>query len=150
MSDQTLCYSGAKGQQANDSVDWTGATDSFEFVVSEAEQNSFAALSGDFNPLHLDPGFAQARGLAGSVVFGGLIVAKVSQVIGMRLPGPRGIWGSLKIDFREPLYVGRTACLSTEVSHFSEATRSLSLKILVTSEGHKIATGTALATLHAD
>ena len=89
MSDPTLCHSGTKGQKANDSVDWTGATDSFEFVVSEAEQSSFAVLSGDFNPLHLDSDFAQARGLAGSVVYGGLIVAKVSQVIGMRLPGPR-------------------------------------------------------------
>lgn len=149
MSDQTLCWSGTTGQQADDRVDWTGATDSFEFVVSEAEQSGFAALSGDFNPLHLDPDFARARGLAGSVVYGGLIVAKVSQVIGMRLPGSRGIWGSLKIDFREPLYVGKTACLSTEVSHFSVATRSLSLKLLVTCEGHKIATGTAMATLHA-
>ena len=130
MSDQPVCYCATKGQQAGDGVDWTGATDSFEFVVSEADQNHFAALSGDFNPLHLDPGFAQARGLAGSVVYGGLIVAKVSQVIGMRLPGPRGIWGSLKIDFREPLYVGKVACLSTEVSHFSLATRSLSLSLI--------------------
>lgn len=148
MSDQRLGCSGTNGQQADD-LDWTGATDSFEFIVSETEQRGFAALSGDFNPLHLDPDFARARGMAGSVVYGGLIVAKVSQVIGMRLPGPRGIWGALKIDFREPLYVGKAACLSAEVSHFSVATRSLSLKILVTCEGRRIATGTAMATLHA-
>lgn len=135
---------------ADDSSDWTGATDSFDFVVSEADQTSFATLSGDFNPLHLEPTFAQARGLAGAVVYGGLIVSKISQVIGMRIPGPLGIWSSLKIDFREPLYVGKTACLSTEVSHFSIATRSLSIRLLVTCEGHKIATGTAIATLHAN
>jgi acyl dehydratase len=119
----------------------------FDFAIEATDQHAFAALSGDRNPLHLDASFALARGLSGSVVYGGLIVAKISQVIGMTLPGPAGIWAALKIDFREPLYVGEKARLAASVSHRSEATRTLSVAIKVTCGERTIATATALAKL---
>jgi acyl dehydratase len=126
----------------------SSATAALDFAVSDAEQLAFANISGDFNPLHLDPGFARARGLSGAVVYGALIVARISQIIGMQIPGSDGIWSALKIDFREPLYVGDTAHLFAEVTHYSVATRSLSLKIKVTCANRVIATASALATLH--
>ncbi|MFM9975213.1 MAG: MaoC/PaaZ C-terminal domain-containing protein [Beijerinckiaceae bacterium] len=126
-----------------------GATAEFDFSVSAADQQTFADLSGDQNPLHLDTAFAKARGMQDTVVYGALIVAMISRVIGMQLPGSQGIWSALKIDFRGPLYVGQTAHLSAEVGHFSEATHSLTVKIRVTCGDHLIATATALSTLHA-
>lgn len=122
---------------------------SLDFSVSMVDQQAFSVLSGDFNPLHLDPGFARERGLAGPVVYGGMMVAKISNLIGMRLPGSSGIWSSLKIDFREPLYVDEAARLVAEISHYSEAMRSLSLKLRITCGERLIATGSVLATLHA-
>jgi 3-hydroxybutyryl-CoA dehydratase len=127
----------------------SSATAQIDFVVSNAEQLAFANISGDFNPLHLDADFARSRGLSGAVVYGALIVARISQIVGMKLPGRDGIWSALKIDFREPLYVGEAAHLFAEVTHYSDATRSLSLKIKVTCADRVVATATALATLHA-
>jgi 3-hydroxybutyryl-CoA dehydratase len=126
-----------------------GATAEFGFAVSHADQLAFAEISGDFNPLHLDAEFAKAKGMQDAVVYGALIVAKISRVIGMQLPGSQGIWSALKIDFRGPLYVGQTAHLSAEVGHYSEATRSLTVKIRVNCGDRLLATATALATLHA-
>jgi acyl dehydratase len=131
-----------------DAAKLTSATAEFDFVVGESEQQAFAKLSGDFNPLHLDPEFARDRGLTGAVVYGAMIVAQISRIVGMKLPGSAGIWSSLKIDFREPLYVGEVAHIFAEVTHYSEAARSLSLKIKVTSAERTIATASALATLH--
>jgi 3-hydroxybutyryl-CoA dehydratase len=126
-----------------------GASTEFDFTVSRVDQLGFAEISGDFNPLHLDAEFAKSKGMQGAVVYGALIVAKISRVIGMQLPGSQGIWSALKIDFREPLYVGQTARLSAEIGHYSEATRSLTVKIRVNCGDRLIATATALATLHA-
>ncbi|WP_375784456.1 MaoC/PaaZ C-terminal domain-containing protein [Bradyrhizobium sp. Pha-3] len=131
-----------------DIAELSSATAEFDFVVGETEQQAFASISGDFNPLHLDPEFARGRGLKGAVVYGAMIVAQISRIIGMRLPGSAGIWSSLKIDFREPLYVGEAAHIFAEVTHYSEAARSLSLKIKVASGERTIATASALATLH--
>ena len=121
----------------------------FDFSVSPEEQRIFAGLSGDLNPLHLDDAFAQARGFPRSVVYGAMIVAKISRIIGMRMPGPSGIWSALKIEFRAPLCVGETARLSAEAVQYSEAARSLTVKIRVTSGEKLVATASALATLHA-
>jgi acyl dehydratase len=119
-----------------------------DFTITKDDQLAFANISGDFNPLHLDADFARARGFSAAVVYGAMIVARISQIVGMELPGSSGIWSSLKIDFRKPLYVGETAHLFAEVSHYSEATRSLSLKIEVTCADRVIATARALVTLH--
>jgi acyl dehydratase len=124
-------------------------TAELDFAISEDDQLAFAKVSGDFNPLHLDADFARARGFSGAVVYGAMIVARISQIVGMELPGSSGIWSSLKIDFRNPLYVGEPAHLFAEVIHYSEATRSLSLKIKVTCADRVIATANALVTLHA-
>jgi acyl dehydratase len=123
-------------------------TAELDFAITEDDQLAFANISGDFNPLHLDAEFARAKGFSGAVVYGALIVARISQIVGMELPGSSGIWSALKIDFRRPLYVGETARLFAEVSHYSDATRSLSLKIEVTCADRTIATANALVTLH--
>ena len=90
-------------------------TADLDFAITEDDQLAFANVSGDFNPLHLDADFARARGFSGAVVYGAMIVARISQIVGMELPGSSGIWSSLKIDFRSPLYVGETAHLVAEV-----------------------------------
>lgn len=120
----------------------------FEFSISENNQRVFAELSGDYNPIHLDLEYAKLCGYEGQVVYGGLIVGKISQLIGMMAPGRSGIWTGLKIDFHRPLYLNQTALLSSEVSHISVGTRSMMLKVRITTSGKLIAAGTAMTTLH--
>lgn len=115
----------------------------FDFRISPENMKAFLALSGDTNPLHWDDAFARAAGFEGPVVYGALIVAKISQLIGVHLPGTGGVWAGLKIDFRAPLYVGEDARLTGTVSHRSEATRMLSLNIRVDAGERCIATGSA-------
>ena len=86
-----------------------GASASVSFSVSHEQLRQFAELSGDLNPLHLDDAFARSKGYEGAVVYGALLIAKVSQLIGMRLPGKDSVWASISFDFKRPLYVGQTA-----------------------------------------
>lgn len=114
-----------------------------DFCVSAEQMRAFAELSGDFNPLHLDEAFARERGFAGQVVYGALLVAKVSQLIGMELPGRDSIWSSLQLDFRKPLYVGHPARVEAVVDGISEATRLVQLRLRVQSGSETLAKGTA-------
>ena len=127
-----------------------GAIVTLPFTVSADDMDAFARLSGDANPMHTDDAFARNAGLDGPVVFGGLMVAWISQLIGMHLPGPGALWSGLKIDFRNPLYVGEAAELTGEITHCSEATKMVTLKIQIMASYRKIATATAEAVVKTD
>jgi len=114
-----------------------------DFDVSADDMRRFASLSGDLNPLHNDEKFARAKGYSGAVVYAGLILAKVSQLIGMELPGRDAVWTAVNLNFRKPLYVGSPARVEAEIESLSEATRAVVLKIEVRSAGAVIANGRA-------
>jgi len=90
------------------------------FIVTSSQLSDFGALSGDSNPLHVDAAFARAHGFEGRVVYGGLIVAGISRLLGMELPGAGWIWHSLEIDFKRPLYVDQPAQFVATVDHVNE------------------------------
>lgn len=117
------------------------------FKISEADQRQFAQVSGDLNPVHLDRDYAARMGFVGLVVYGGLLVAKLSQVIGLHLPGPVGLWSNLQIDFRQPLLVGEAAELTAEITQISEASRSMVVGFTIASASGVVAKGKALTTL---
>jgi 3-oxoacyl-[acyl-carrier protein] reductase len=76
------------------------------FSVTSEDMEGFAALSGDRSPVHGAADFARRLGLEGRVVYEGLIVARLSRLVGGNL------WGALRIDFHYPLYVGEPAVMT--------------------------------------
>lgn len=120
-----------------------GGKASFDFAVSEADMAQFAALSGDFNPLHMDDAFARGKKFEGKVVYGALIIAKVSRLIGMDLPGRDSVWTNISFQFNRPLYVGQTATLEGTVANLSEATGGVELKLTLKVEGRTLGKGSA-------
>lgn len=124
-----------------------GETVRFAFVVTAEDQQAFARLSGDTNPMHLDADAARARGFDAPVVYGGLIVAKISRVVGMHWPGSRGIWADLEIRFRKPLLVGEEAALVATIDQVSPASNSVTIDLAITSAKGNIARAKVLAVL---
>jgi acyl dehydratase len=120
-----------------------GARAQVEFSISAGDMRLFGALSGDYNPLHTDDTFAKSRGFEGVVVYGALIAAKVSQLIGMRLPGRDGIWCSFSLQFCAPLYVGDTAQAEGIVSAVSDSTGMIELALAIRSKDRLLAKGKA-------
>lgn len=120
-----------------------GRSATVAFTVTAEQMAQFAALSGDFNPLHTDDAFARAKRFDGAVVYGALMVAKVSQLIGMQLPGRDSVWASLSMDFRKPLYVGQAAEVEGTVTEVSESTGMVVLRLVVRASGKVLAKGSA-------
>lgn len=124
-----------------------GITEHIAFCCSEEDLRTFRALSGDDNPLHDDTSFARAHGFRGCVVYGGLIVAQISRLLGTRLPGAGCVWRSLSLRFRNPLYAGDPAVLTARVTHANEELGLMSLALQVTACGRTVAEGEATAQL---
>ena len=120
-----------------------GLVERFVFKATDEMMQSFVKISGDINPLHTDLNFATSRGFDGVVVYGGILVAQISRMVGMHLPGRDALWSSLNIYFSHPLLVGQTAELEARVEHISEATSSIEFKFKITSQGKKLAKGSA-------
>ena len=120
-----------------------GLKRSVAFSVTREQMQAFAELSGDFNPLHVDDEFARNKGYEGCVVYGALLVAKVSQLIGMRLPGRDSVWASVSFDFKRPLYVGREAEVEGTIVNVHHATGMVELALVVRSDGRVLAKGKA-------
>lgn len=66
----------------------------------------FAELSGDFNPLHLDEGYAKDQGFPGVIAHEDFRMALLSAPIATELPGPGTIFLSYDIRFLRPVVAG--------------------------------------------
>jgi acyl dehydratase len=88
-----------------------------QLKFTNQDMQAFADLSRDQNPIHSSDAAAKACGFKGRVVYGGLIIAAVSRLLGMEIPGPGCIWHSLSMQFKNPLYVDETAELTGIVSY---------------------------------
>ena len=107
-----------------------GVSADISWTAEVAEIESFANLSGDRNPLHMDGAYARERGFADRVAHGFLLGAKVSALIGMFLPGRRCLLVEESLNFPNPVYPGDEVTLSGEVvdTHTDLALVSLEIR----------------------
>jgi 3-oxoacyl-[acyl-carrier protein] reductase len=75
-------------------------------VITAEDISKFVALTGDDNPLHVDPSFASETAFKDIVVHGMLGASFISTVIGTKLPGPGALWVSQTLDFLLPVRLG--------------------------------------------
>jgi acyl dehydratase len=112
------------------------------FSVTAEDMEGYAALSGDRSAVHGAADFARRLGLEGRVVYEGLIVARLSRLTGMVVPGlAGGLWGSLRLDFHHPLYVGEPAVMSLSVDEAMSTSGIARLSFRVEAGGRLIADG---------
>src|SRR5947208_56102 len=82
-----------------------GDTAELQHLLTEQDVKDFGALTGDFNPLHIDPEFARQVGFGKPVVYGMLSASFISTLIGMCLPAKGALWASQALQFLAPSFV---------------------------------------------
>ena len=83
-------------------------------TLTKEDIDLFAIMSGDINPAHLDPAYAETdmfHKIIGHGMWGG---ALISTVLGTRLPGPGTIYLSQELRFRRPVGIGD--CITTTLT----------------------------------
>ena len=76
---------------------------------------TFAALTGDYNPLHFDEAFAAGTRFGRLVAQGGLTTGLLHALVAMDLPGPGTVFLSQNWKFTAPVYIGDTITAEAEV-----------------------------------
>lgn len=118
-----------------------GEVASFEIVVSDDDVQTFASLSGDYNPLHTDDAYAKNTPFGQKVVHGMFLGALVSRLVGMQLPGKQALLMKESLEFKKPVHVGDIITVEGTIVLASPATRIVELDVQIRSGATLVAVG---------
>ena len=90
-------------------------------LVSQEVIDRYAAASGDFNPIHVDPEFARQTPFGGTIAHGMLVLAYVSGALTSAFGRRWWEGGRLKVRFQGPVRSGDT--ISVQVDPVREGDR---------------------------
>ncbi|MBN1180520.1 MAG: MaoC family dehydratase [Anaerolineae bacterium] len=122
-----------------------GQQASLEKTITEADVNTFAALIGDFNPVHVDAEFAAHSRFGRRIAHGAFTGGLISAVLGTQLPGPGSIYLSQSLKFLAPVYLDDTITATVEVTAWRPDKRIITLKTdCHKQDGTQVATGEAV------
>lgn len=122
-----------------------GDSDHLTRMLTVEDIQLFAAMSGDVNPTHVDPEYAnstQFRGIIAHGMWGG---ALISTVLGTAYPGPGTVYLSQSLRFLRPVHVGDTLDVRVTVVAKDETDHKVTLDCLCTDQhGNTVITGSAV------
>jgi phosphotransacetylase/acyl dehydratase len=121
-----------------------GESASLSHRLTEQDIELFALVSGDVNPAHLDPAYAET-GLFHKIIGHGMWSGSlVSAVLGTRLPGPGTIYLSQDLRFRAPVGIGDTITATVTAREKKPEKNRIVFDCACTNQdGKEVVTGTA-------
>ncbi len=104
----------------------------------------FAVMSGDVNPAHVDPEFAESDMFHKVIAHGMWSATLISTVLGTLLPGPGTIYLAQSLRFLHPVGVGDTVTVLVTVAQLAPARHTVKLDCKVSNQHSKlVVTGVA-------
>jgi acyl dehydratase len=78
------------------------------FSFTQEDVNRFAELTGDTNPIHIDPSYAANTIFKKPIMHGILGASVLSKVLGTQFPGEGTVYIKQEMNFKRPMYVDVT------------------------------------------
>ena len=100
------------------------------FTIGKIEMLEFAQISGDYNPLHLDSEYSISQGFRDSIVYGALVISRISGIIASKFPGPGTVIGSIDWKFISPIYVNQMLTVKMKLNYSDSRKKLLDLELL--------------------
>ncbi len=120
-----------------------GMLDVYAKTITDADVMSFAGISGDTNPIHLNHEFASETMFEGQVAHGMLTASFISTVIGTKLPGPGCIYVGQNLRFKAPVKVGDTVTATCTVTSLIPEKRLIEMDTVCSVGGEVVLDGEA-------
>jgi acyl dehydratase len=92
-----------------------GARATWTRTITADDVEAYASITGDRNPLHFDPAFAERTRAGRLIVHGGLTTGLFNALVAMELPGPGSVFLHQEWDYPAPAFVGDTVTAEAEV-----------------------------------
>ncbi len=119
-----------------------GSRAELEHEITADDIRKFVEITGDNNPLHVDPVYAEKTSFKGIVAHGMLSASFLSTLIGKKIPGDGALWMSQSIEFLLPVRLGDKLKIIAEVKAVQVAQRILVLKTEIRNQhGQSVLTG---------
>ncbi len=112
--------------------------------VSQADIDSFARISGDDNPAHVDAVWAAQSPFKGRLAHGILTAGLVSAVLGTELPGPGAIYMSQTLRWLAPVRPGDILTATATITEIIAEKGRVVLETVVRRGEESVLTGEAL------
>jgi 3-hydroxybutyryl-CoA dehydratase len=114
-------------------------------TITEADVVTFAELTGDTNPLHLDAEYAAQSMFGERIAHGMLVAGLISAVLGTQMPGPNSIYLGQELRFTAPVKFGDTVTVTVTVTEKRDDKRIIKLRTTATNQrGEMVVDGTAV------
>lgn len=84
-------------------------------TISDDMIRTFANLTGDCNPIHLDDAYATTTRFGRRIAHGMIGAGLISATIANDLPGPGSVYLSQTLQFKAPVFPGDTITATVEV-----------------------------------
>jgi len=115
-----------------------------EFSFNRMDVETFAEVSGDKNPIHLDDEYASKTIFKRRIVHGFLGASIFSKVFGMLFPGEGTIYLSQTLKFMAPMYEDETYSATFKVLEVQAEKHKAKIETnLIDSAGKVVTTGEA-------
>ncbi len=100
--------------------------------------DSFAQVSGDLNPLHIDAAYARRSGFKDQVVHGMLCSSLFSELVGMHLPGENCLLTDISIVFAKPVFVNDEVLVDGSITQLSPSFKSVKIDATISNQNREV------------
>lgn len=111
--------------------------DSFKMdrLITAEDVQMFAEVTGDDNPIHVDPEYAAASRFGKPVVHGVLLLGLISKVLGRDYPGHGSVAVGISCRFLRPVPVGSEVTVEIKISEKIEKRKYVKVRVYVYHDG---------------
>jgi len=121
-----------------------GMSASTEKTISAADVATFAQISGDDNPIHVDEDYAKNSAFGKRIVHGMYSAALISAVAGTKLPGYGGVYLSQELKFRKPIFIDDTVLTKLTIEDINQRRGRVTMKTEVFVKDVLVVSGEAI------
>jgi len=105
-----------------------GAVHYFHKKIYKEQVMKFADLTGDYNPLHIDPVFGKKSLFHKNIVHGMLIGSLFSTLVGMYCPGEKCLYVSQSLNFIKPVFYDDNIMVKGTVESKTDSIQVIKIK----------------------
>lgn len=120
-----------------------GQSAELTMTVTEKGIESFAEVTGDNNPVHLDEAYAATTPFKTRIAHGMLSAGYISAVIGTKLPGPGAIYISQALRFKRPVKIGDEVTAKATITEIDQEKARIVLETVCTVADKAVVEGEA-------
>ncbi|MFX2101242.1 MaoC family dehydratase [Acinetobacter baumannii] len=120
-----------------------GMTAELTKSFSDKDVDSFAKLSGDINPVHLDENYAKETIFGARIVHGALVSSIFSTIFANKLPGAGCIYLKSENKFLKPVYLNESVHFKVEITDVFKEKKRVIFRTSAISKDVECIVGTA-------